>query len=139
MNKKQKLYLKFRKLGYSPSQALRAAKITMKWHLAESRGRVGLDILPDTDVSFDNLTGDCFNPKYNLGISATNLKRQEKAFLDKVNNDGVWGIVGYAYVGKYGTRKDIDSCWGFVGDDWRNSGYDLDIMQATLEAAGYKV
>ena len=50
-----------------------------------------------------------------------------------MNRQGVWGIVGEYFDGE--VWQHADSCFGFVGDDWKNSGYDTDIMQATLDAA----
>jgi hypothetical protein len=50
-----------------------------------------------------------------------------------VDRDGVWGIVGEYFDGE--RWQHADSCFGFVGDDWKNSGYDTDIMRATLDEA----
>jgi len=33
----------------------------------------------------------------------------------------------------------MDSCWGFVGDDWKDSGYDIDFKEAGLRKIGIKV
>ena len=50
-----------------------------------------------------------------------------------VNREGVWGIVGEYFDGE--RWRHADSCFGFVGDDWKNSGYDTDIMRATVDAS----
>lgn len=51
---------------------------------------------------------------------------------DRANRDGVWGVRGEYWDGH--EWVEVDSCWGFIGDDWRDSGYDVDIMRATLDA-----
>jgi hypothetical protein len=44
----------------------------------------------------------------------------------------VWGIIGEYFDGE--KWQHADSCFGFVGEDWKYSGYDTDIMQVTLNA-----
>jgi hypothetical protein len=95
-----------------------------------------MKIEPDYSADIDNLAGDSFNPKANPDINPKTLERQYQEFVDKVNREGVWGIVSQYRCPCCGTWKTVDSCWGFVGGDWKDSGYDLDIKQAALEKAG---
>ena len=80
--------------------------------------------------SLEDLEGDCFNPKANSNIPASRLQRDREEFIEKVNREGVWGIIGEYFDGE--AWQHADSCFGFVGDDWKNSGYDTDIMRTTL-------
>ena len=72
-------------------------------------------------------------PEVNPEIPESRLERERKEFLDKVNRDGVWGIIGEFFDGE--TWQHADSCFGFVGDDWKGRGYDVDIMRETLDSA----
>lgn len=50
----------------------------------------------------------------------------------RIERNGVSGIVAQVRTA-LGEWVDVDSCWGFVGDDWKDSGYDLDAMTAALD------
>ena len=123
-----RLYQRERARGFQATWALSNARTRMAWEKHEvaeyssgepidpKRGNVRLRVVPDELCSFEDLEGDCF-----------------EEFIAKLNQEGVWGIVGEYFDGE--VWQHADSCFGFVGDDWKNSGYDTDIMQATLDAA----
>ena len=69
----------------------------------------------------------------NDDIPASRLERERQVEIERVNRDGVWGVIGEYWNGREWVH--VDSCWGFIGDDWRESGYDADIMRSTLDAA----
>ena len=103
----------------------------MDWQQAENDGLVRLRIEPDELCDYDNLAGDSFNPEVNTDIQPHVLAREEREFIDKINRDGVWGII----IGEFWNGEEwihADSVWGFVGDDWKDSGYDLNVKDATL-------
>lgn len=137
----QREYLRMRKSGFIARIALDYAKTRIEWRAREwdeherepESGTVRLRVVADDSADLDDLKGDCFNPKVNDNVSRSQLARQELAFEEQVNRDGVWGIIGEVWTGE--TWEHADSCFGFVGDGWRESGYDLDIMRATLDAA----
>ena len=139
-----RLYQRERARGFQAKWALSNARTRLEWEheVAEyssgepidpKRGNVRLRVVPDETCSIEDLEGDCFNPKANPEIPASRLERDHKDFITKVNRDGVWGIVGEYFDGE--VWQHADSCFGFVGDDWKNSGYDTDIMRATLDVA----
>lgn len=105
--------------------------VTTRWEQAESEGLVRLQIEPDYDADLANLEGDCYDPGVNPDIQPHILARQRKEFFESVDREGVWGIIGQYRCPCCGNWQDAGSCWGFVGHEW--SGYDLDIMAATLE------
>jgi len=102
---------------------------------------VMLEIVPDeVYYSPDDLFGDTFNPNVNTDIDPEQLAKEEQEAIDRANREGIWGIVG-----KYKVACDCQNCdgwhtsdsvWGFVGDDWKNSGYDIDVMYQTLVDVG---
>lgn len=89
-------------------------------------------IVPDNDADMDNLMGDTFNPKANPDIPKARMDRERAEFVARVERDGVYGIVGEVWDGE--RWEHVDSCWGFVGDDWKDSGYLEDCMSATVDA-----
>jgi len=112
--------------------ARRHVDITTRWEKAEAAGLVRLTLEPDIDADLADLAGDCFNPDANPTIQPHILEREYQEFVDRVNRDGVWGVIGEYKCPCCDHWTVADSCWGFVGDDWQESGYDLDIMHATL-------
>ena len=97
-------------------------------------GPVRLLIIPDHYCDLDDLLGDSFNPSCCPEIPPAVLAREREVYIAKIDQEGVWGVVGQYW--HEGDWQDADSCFGFVGDDWRGSGYDYDIMGAALAAHG---
>jgi hypothetical protein len=100
----------------------------------EDKGLVRLNTVPDDSAEMDDLKGDTYNREANPDIQESRMAREEKEFEEKVARDGVWGVVGEYRVSEDEEYEHADSCFGFVGDDWKDSGYDTDIMAATIAA-----
>lgn len=128
-DKTRKLYNALRKQGWAAQFALSAAKTQVEF---DDNENVRLVVVPDELCSMDDLKGDIFNPEANPDIPASRLEREEKEFEEKVNREGVYGLVGEYRCPHCGEWKHADSCWGFVGDDY--DGYKYDCMAATLKA-----
>lgn len=109
-------------------QALRDAKLKTEF---DSCANVRLRVEYQEDGCIDDLVGDMFNPKYD-GLTNSQREREYKAFVARVNDEGVFGLTGEYFDGD--DWQHAASCWGFIGGDWRDSGYESDIMHATLEA-----
>jgi len=122
-----------RGLGFQAKWALGNARTRLAWEAAggetvdaweaerfddEPSGRVRLLIKADPDPS---------NALDFEGTMADHKRERERA-----QRDGVCGIVGQVWAG--GAWEDVDSVWGFIGSDWRNSGYDTDVMATALDA-----
>jgi hypothetical protein len=99
----------------------------------DANPNVRLRVEYDPHSCIDDLAGDMFNPKYD-GLTHSQRERERKAFIDRVNDEGATGIIGEYFDGE--DWQHADSVWGFIGDDWKDSGYDVDIMRATLDAYG---
>lgn len=95
-------------------------------------GRVRIRVVPDDTASFDDLCGDTYNPTAHPDIPPARIAREREEFRRMVDSGGVWGIIGEFWNGD--RWQQVDSCYGFVGDDWRESGYLEDCQWATLEA-----
>ena len=125
-------YKRLRKQGFLARQAYYGAKTRVQFDNLKFQEVVRLQIIPDEFVDLDNLFGDCYNPDVNTDIKPEILEKQRQQEIDRINQDGVWGIVGEYFNGVEWVQT--DSVWGFVGSDWQDSGYDSDIMAATVEA-----
>jgi hypothetical protein len=140
-----KLYRRERARGFTASWALSNVRTRLAWDKHEvaeytsgepiepKRGQVRLRTVPDDTGSLDDLEGDCFNPEANPTVLPSRLQREREEFIAKINADGVLGVIGEYFDGE--TWQHADSCFGFVGDDWKHSSYDTDIMYTTLTAA----
>lgn len=109
-------------------EALRDARIVAAF---EANAEVRLRVEYDQRANFDDLAGDMFNPKYD-GLTHSQRERERKAFEERVRDEGATGIIGEYFDGEDWQRA--DSVWGFIGDDWKDSGYDVDVMSAALDA-----
>jgi len=136
------MYQRERASGFQAKWALFNARTRIEWDKHEvaeyssgeaidpKSGDVRLRLVPDEMCSLGDLEGDGFNPKVNPDTSYSRLQRDREDFIAKVNQKGVWGIVGEYFDGE--KWQHADSCFGFVGDDWKDSGYDTDIVRTTL-------
>lgn len=137
-------YQRLRRKGWRSADAWQVATVKARWEDAggyiktdgydedTTEHPVRLRIEPDEIVSLDDLAGDTFDPKANPDIPKARMDREREAFIETVNRDGVWGVIAEYWNGEKWVHA--DSCWGFVGDDWQDSGYDVDAMEAALEA-----
>jgi hypothetical protein len=116
-------------------EAIRQDKIERLWSEYEDES-VRLLIKPDENATIEDLEGDSFNPLANPDINPRKLAQDKEDFIEKVNRDGVWGIISQVKCTCCDSWLTVDSVWGFIGDDWKGSGYDLDCMQSALEKAG---
>lgn len=84
------------------------------------------------DLCFDDIAGDCYNPEVNKDINPNILKREEKEERERISSEGVW-----FYESQYWDGADwehADSIGGFVGGDFKRSGYMEGLQRAALDA-----
>lgn len=93
----------------------------------EDAGLARLKVVLDTEWDADNMVGDMFNPKYNPDISPEECAQQEKEYLEKLCNSGVWGVVLEVHDGN--EWEQLDSLWGI--DDHK---YANEEIRAEMEA-----
>ena len=115
-----KEYRRQRAKGWNASTALRNAKVERTWNVLEARGKVALKVMPDDDCDLSYLDQDCF-------------AHYRKAELERANRDGCWGLVGEYRCPRCGQWTTADSIWGFIGEDWRDSGYDMDVKAEVID------
>lgn len=121
-------YARLRALGWRASDALRDAKTRVSFATMERAGHVRLRIVPDEeghDASYVDTWDSEKSPAW--------IARTKREILRTVERDGLWGVVG-EYLSVEGTWVQSNAVWDFVGDSWKDSGYDGDIMRATMAA-----
>jgi hypothetical protein len=136
-------YLRLRAAGWHAPQALSTARTNFAFRRREAAEHcregdkwncVRLRYAPDESACLEDLEGDCFNPKVNPDIQASRLERERKAFVERVEREGVFGIIAEYWCEVSQSWKDCDSVWGFIGDDLHGNGYDSDLKRAALNA-----
>jgi hypothetical protein len=97
---------------------------------------VSPDDFTDQIGDFDCDCGRSPNPDTSDARIFPGLCPDQIAEIRRADALGVVGIVGQAYVG--GEWETVDSVWGFIGDDWDQSGYDADIMRGAMARADHE-
>lgn len=123
------------------TQAVLAANPGLDAAALSTYHRFGLfkfEAIPDEDYSFRDLCGDCYNPHANPDIPPARLEKERKAFQSRVYRQGVWGVKIRVRLNRdrdwdCDQVPGMDSIWGFVGDDFIDSGYEPQLMQEALE------
>lgn len=136
----EKEYKRLRKSGERASQAIYAARIIAEWEeldgvavfegdpyddSQDSRVRILIRVDDDPSTAMD----------FDCGILGCEQDcRIHKAEARRIERNGVVGIEGQYRSSLEADWVHADSVYGFVGDDWKDSGYDVDVMSQTLEA-----
>lgn len=114
---------RLRKKGWPMINALRVAKIRARFAELEAEGLVRLTIEPDCEP-YDDTYIDTWDD-----LTPAQRKAEKKKLWDRIEREGVWGVVGKYRVGdRWHTGG---SCWGFIGEDYEDDT-DTDIMAETI-------
>ena len=145
-------YKRLGQAGWSAKQAFHAAKTAKRWEAVDgftfdgderavnqapgetvyNPGPVRLRVVWDDVSELGDLLGDTFDPEHNPDIKPALLAEERGYEIARIEREGVVGVIGEFWDGD--AWEHADSCYGFVGTDWIDSGYDGDIMAATMEA-----
>lgn len=113
-------YRRLRNKGWRASEAFRAARIRADFQAHQDNVRLSIE--PDDCVDLDNIIPDFYTP------------REREAEIKRIDWHGVWGLVGEFLDPLTRQWVRADAVWGFVGEDWKDSGYDDDIRASALDA-----
>lgn len=58
---------------------------------------------------------------------------QRKVTNARIEREGHWILVAYFRANDSDPWETCDSVGGFIGDDWKDSGYDVDLMAHALD------
>lgn len=109
-------FKRLRRVGWRACEAFNASKTR---EIFEQNENVRLEIVEDDLPDFSDW-GE--------------TESERKAVVERANHYGVWGIIGDYRLDESTPWIHIASVWGFIGDDWKDSGYDTDVMAETLQA-----
>src|SRR5271170_7927826 len=114
-----------RSKGWKLMDAVRAA-----------RTRAAFDILSDDFVKLEPVSD---NEQYDDSYidtwtdrTARQREKDRKELWERIRSEGTWGLVSYWRPNPRASWNQVDAIGGFVGDDWKDSGYDIDLMSAAL-------
>lgn len=117
-------YWRLRAKGWPASQAYRAAKVHATFQNCDN---VRLDLVPD-ETSYDDSYIDSWDTTVNQ------IKLAKKELWERIERNGVWGLLGQYRANDESPWVTVYSLWGLIGDEWRDSSYDVDAKEEALEA-----
>lgn len=120
-------YRRLRGAGWRACDAWRAACTRAAFDALEAAGVVRLRVEVD-EVLYDDSYIDTWTDKTEAW-----RKRERKETWARIEHEGVWGLIS-EYLDPVDGWVTIWDCWGFIGDDWRDSGYDTDARGAAVKA-----
>lgn len=121
-------YQHYRDLGYTGIRALRNARIRIRFDALESEDRVRLHTEPEIDYYDDSYIDTWAH------LSERSKARLKEEIAERIDREGHWILIGQWRKSPDDAWESADNCGGFIGDDYIDSGYDSDIMRATIEA-----
>jgi hypothetical protein len=113
-------YLSLRADGWRAVDALQHARVVAAFS-KRSGSDVRLTLVPDHDADLSYLDQREF-----ADVRAAEYERARHA--------GVWGLKAEYRNEATDQWEETDSVYGFIGDDWKRSGYDADLMRSALAA-----
>lgn len=119
-------YMRLRAKGWTASAALRAARIEDTWTDLVNEGVVRIEH-PIDEEPYDDSYIDTWDD-----LSPAKRERCKKELHDTIERWGVYGIQGQFSDGKH--WHEVDSVWNILGNDLADTGYDVDIKSATIDA-----
>ena len=103
--------------------------------LKRHKGRVVIVVMPDdTGLSFEDLTGDTYKPECHPDIPKARIVTERQREMERIEREGVWGVEAMIRNPVAGGWEAVDAVRGFIGDDYRSSGYEIDLMDAAISA-----
>lgn len=114
-------YARLRAKCWHSKAALEAAKVNVHFAEFEREGYVRIRVEADDDMDLSFLD--------DRSVFSEEDANKERARYSA----GACGCIIEALNPLGGGWECIDSCWGFVGDDWKDSGYDTDGKAQAIE------
>lgn len=102
-------------------------KTNRAFEQAEADGLLRFRVEPDETI-YDDSYIDTWE------VSESEKDAAKKEIWERIEQDGVWGIVVDKKCSECGHWDEVDSVYGFIGNEYKNSGYDTDIKATGLKA-----
>lgn len=113
--------------------ALREARISEQFRDLAERGLVRLREEPD-DLPASDVIGDLFGDSTGCPGGDRQFAAEKKRLDHQILAEGTTGILSEFWTGK--VWREASAVWGFVGQDWKGSGYDTDLKAEAIESLG---
>jgi len=112
-------YQRLRRRNWRAVDAIRAARINCQWDELEAQDLLRVIQEPEIDwYEFD----PSVDSKYKSEVE------------DRINREGYWIYLTQMRMSVDNEWETVDSCGGFIGFDWHDSGYDIDMKLAAIQA-----
>lgn len=122
-------YWRLRAKCWPAKDAIRAARAYSAFVELERRGLVELRAVSEEE-QYDASYVDTWTD-----ISEKRRKAAKDDIMRRVAEEGVYTLISLARATEEDEFECVDSCGGFIGEDWKDSGHDVDLMIAALEHA----
>ncbi len=143
-------YGRLRRLGWTASAAADAARIRRSWDALggyvgskEDRDPAPVRLIVDWSDGYEPGDCDCDQRQrcrcqHHSDLLTCDYGQPCRHLCDEMrraDREGVYVIVGQVF-DAYGDHEwhTVDAVHGFIGDDWRDSGYDTDVMSVAMDA-----
>ena len=128
-------YKRLRAKNWNHIDSRNTAKINCAFEKAEAKELVRFRVISD-DLPYDDSYIDTW-PE-----SDEEKAKTKKQLWARIEREGVWCILVEKHITCKHCGSDrweqLEHCCGFVGEDWKDSGYDTDFKRTALEAIGVK-
>ena len=121
-------YERLRRKDWPAKDALRAAKVRDQWDDLENEGKVRIVSEPSPDL-YDDSYIDTWTD-----VSQAKREQARKELWARIERDGVWMYASEFWDEEIQDWKSADAIGDFVGNEFRDSGYDTDLREAAIEA-----
>ena len=153
-------YMRLRGKGYKALNAMRDARVKAEWRRLKGatimvedgkafdsiwdegdscEAQVRLVVMCDYNwgwndgMDFDCEDRRCTHGKFGVDTDAF-VCNEHRSMAERIERDGMYGIKSEYRHPTTGEWIEADhGCWGFIGDDWKDSGYDVDAMSTAIE------
>jgi len=101
--------------------------INIAFEELQQMGMLRFRVVPD-ETFYDDSYIDTWE------ISESDKIKAKKEISEKIEEEGVWGIVVDKKCSECGQWDEVDSVYGFIGNEYEGSGYDVDVKASGLKA-----
>jgi hypothetical protein len=109
-----------------------AAEVNEAWDEAGDSVRFRVEWYQYIDI--EDLLGDTYTPELHPDIPYAQIMRERKAEIERIEREGTAYIAADYYDPLRREWILADSCGGFVGNEWEDSGDDLYIKMSAVHA-----
>jgi hypothetical protein len=121
-------YQRLRGKGWRAADAMRAARVNVAFDEAEEEGLVRFRVEPECEP-YDSSYVDTWEE------SPARAQRIKRELDDRIERDGHWYIAADVLCcAEHDHWSRVDGVGGFIGEDFIDSGYDVDVREAALHA-----